>query len=108
MFLIVPSSYLGSISRSYLPDRLRQFALIRHLRAFNQDGNNGNVSLQSRLDFDPHKIGRIVKASSSPFVLQMQPFISNHDQKHPATTDCIRDILPEIPPVRDIIEIEEN
>ncbi len=102
-----PDSTSMALRIGEVPDALGQVGGIRHRRAVEQHRQHGNVALECGLELDPDRIGLVHDAELAAR-LRAEPFLADHGDQHVARLQRVVDLLAEIDPERDVVDIDEQ
>jgi len=99
---------LDAIAISQFLEILRKLIGGGHPGAAHEDGDDGNVALQSGSSLDAHEIGRIVETSRTVFIFGVDPFQTDDDEQHATLGDAFFDSFAEVAAGLDGGDIHEN
>src|SRR5262245_50557039 len=99
---------LEPVADGKLLEVLRQLIGARNSRAFEQNGDHGDLSLKCGCDLHTHKIVRIVQAPLSVLIAHLEPVGSNYSEQNAAFGDLLVQSLNEIDTERDAVDVHEQ
>jgi hypothetical protein len=79
-----------------------------HPRSLNQDRDHPDVAGQGRLNLQPHKVSRVIKATPTVLVGDGQPLVPDQCQQHIAGADRCGDHLGEVITQLDRVDVLED
>ncbi len=107
MLEVTPDVYNGRVSIREFLEVLRQVLLGRHARAFDENGDNGNLAIQRRRDLNAHGISLVKESRLAGFV-PAKPLRPDDDHQRARLGECFLDMRSKIHGDRYRIDIHEN